>query len=72
MNDNRSNTDEATIKAAVSMLRKGHATVAEVAALFGRSRQIVTHWAARAGVDVPARRAAFLERQKGIALAKFR
>lgn len=62
MNDNRSNTDEATIKAAESMLRTGAATVAEVADLTGRSRQIVAHWARRAGIDPLTARRERLER----------
>jgi hypothetical protein len=63
MNDARSNTDAATIKAAESMLRTGAATVSEVAILAGRSRQLVTHWAARAGIDPVAARAERLARQ---------
>jgi predicted HTH domain antitoxin len=70
MNDARSNTDEATIKAAVSLMRKGHATLAETADLFGRSRQIVRHWAQRAGLDVAAARAAYLEHEKAKELAR--
>jgi hypothetical protein len=63
MNDARSNTDAATIKAALSMLRTGAATVAEVAELAGRSRQIVAHWAKRAGIDPIAARGERLARQ---------
>jgi predicted HTH domain antitoxin len=62
MNDARSNTDEATIKAAVALMRTGAATIAEVAELAGRSRQIVAHWARRAGIDATAARAARLQR----------
>jgi hypothetical protein len=47
MNDARSNTDEATIKA-----------------------QIVRHWAQRAGLDVAAARAAYLEHEKAKELAR--
>ena len=39
----QSTTDEATIKAALAMLRAGIATQAEVADLAGTSRQLVRH-----------------------------
>jgi hypothetical protein len=55
-------TDEATIKRALRLMRAGRATMAEVAHLAGTSRQLVAHWAQRAGVDPIAARRAYLER----------
>ena len=63
MNAMQSTTDEATIKAALAMLRLGIATQSEVAELAGTSRQLVRHWATRAGVDAPGARAEYLKRE---------
>jgi len=49
--------------AAVALLRRGVATLADIAWLTGASRQLVRHWAKQAGVDVLKRRSAYLERQ---------
>jgi hypothetical protein len=63
MNAMQSTTDETIIKAALAMLRIGIATQAEVAELAGTSRQLVRHWATRAGIDAPAARAEYLKRE---------
>lgn len=62
MNAMQTTTDAATIKAALSLLRSGRATAAEVAELAGTSRQLDRHWALRAGIDAPAARAEYLAR----------
>jgi transposase-like protein len=36
---------------ALRLLAEGHATLSEVAELAGTSRQLVRHWANRAGID---------------------
>lgn len=54
--------DDSTKRMAIYMLKNGHATPAEVANLFGRSRQIVLHWSK--GTDWRSARAARLARFK--------
>ena len=44
-------TSETKVRAAVAMLRLGLATQAEIAEVAGESRQLVRHWAKRAGID---------------------
>jgi hypothetical protein len=48
--------------AAVALLRRGVATLADVAWLTGASRQLIRHWARQAEIDATKRRAAYLER----------
>lgn len=43
--------DATTRRAALKLLRRGHATMAEIAELAGVSRQGVRDWAHRAGID---------------------
>lgn len=62
MNTENSRADERTIKRALQLMRTGRATQSEVAELAGRSRQIVRHWAQRAGIDPQAARQAYLAR----------
>ena len=63
MNAMQSKTDAKIIKAACGMLRAGLATPSEIAELADTSRQLVTHWATRDGIDAPATRAAYLNRE---------
>jgi hypothetical protein len=63
MNAMQSTTDEKTIKAALRMLRAGAATLSEVAELAGTSRQLVRHWAMRAGIDAGQARAKHLKKR---------
>lgn len=63
MNAMQSKTDEKIIKAAVALMRAGLATQGEVATLADTDRQLVRHWARRAGIDAPAARAAYLARE---------
>lgn len=49
--------------AALSLLRAGETTMAELAEVSGISRQLIRHWVLRAGMtadDLAARRAAYL------------
>lgn len=56
-------TSETKVRAAVAMMRAGIATQAEVAELAQESRQLVRHWAKRAGIDATETRRARLERE---------
>lgn len=56
-------TSETKVRAAVAMMRLGLATQAEVAELAGESRQLVRHWAMRAGIDATEARRARLARE---------
>jgi hypothetical protein len=49
-------------RAAVEILSEGLATHAEVARLAGVDRQLVRHWAMRAGINVSKSRAAWLRK----------
>jgi transposase-like protein len=49
-----------TRRAALEMLGEGLATLSEVARLAGVDRQLVRHWAMRAGINVTKSRAAWL------------
>jgi transposase-like protein len=49
-----------TRRTAVEMLGEGLATQSEVARLAGIDRQLVRHWAMRAGINVTKSRAAWL------------
>lgn len=55
-------TNEDTIRAvAIEMLASGLVTIAEVAELTGRSRQLIRYWATQSGIDVPRVRRAWLQ-----------
>jgi transposase-like protein len=47
-------------RAALEMVGEGLATLSEVARLAGVDRQLVRHWAMRAGINVTKSRAAWL------------
>jgi hypothetical protein len=49
-------------QAALALLREGRATLVEISALAGISRQGVRHWAITAGIDVQAARDRYLAR----------
>ncbi len=49
--------------AAISMARLGIATLAEIAALAGVSRQLVRYWALAEGIDIAKTRAAWLAKE---------
>jgi transposase-like protein len=51
-----------TRRAALEMLGEGLATLSEVARLAGVDRQLVRHWAMRAGINVTKSRAAWLSK----------
>jgi hypothetical protein len=57
-----SEIDEKDRALALELLAEGSATVSDVAFLLGQSRQIVHHWARRAGVDPIERREKYLRR----------
>ena len=57
------NTNDQTIKAALALLAHGRATMAETADLASTSRQLVRHWAKRAGIDPVVTRRQYLERE---------
>lgn len=63
MNAAKATTDETTIKAALRLLRRGEATLSEVADLAGRSRQIVRHWAKRSAIDATVTRSEYLKKK---------
>lgn len=54
--------NDSTKSAALHMLAKGEATLAEVAQLAQTSRQLVRYWAKRTGIDPGKARDAFLAR----------
>jgi transposase-like protein len=51
---------EQTRRAALEMLGEGLATLSEVARLAGVDRQLVRHWAMRAGINAAKARTAWL------------
>jgi predicted transcriptional regulator len=52
--------DATTRAAALKIMTKGHATIAEIAELVGISRQAVRMWAQRAEIDPVANRERYL------------
>jgi predicted transcriptional regulator len=52
--------DAATRAAALKIMTRGHATIAEIAELVGISRQAVRMWAQRAEIDPVENRATYL------------
>jgi transposase-like protein len=58
--DHSTVSSDETRRAALEMLGEGVATLSEVARLAGVDRQLVRHWAMRAGIDVGKTRAARL------------
>jgi predicted transcriptional regulator len=52
--------DATTRAAALKIMTKGHATIAEIAELVGISRQAVRMWVQRANIDVGANRKRYL------------
>jgi hypothetical protein len=58
--DNSTGEADQSKRAALEMLGEGLATLSEVARLAGVDRQLVRHWAMRAGINVTKSRAAWL------------
>jgi hypothetical protein len=58
--DHSTDFRDRTRRAALEMLGEGLATLSEVARLAGVDRQLVRHWAMRAGINVTKSRAAWL------------
>ena len=62
--------DATTRAAALKIMAKGHATIAEIAELVGISRQAVRMWAQRAKIDPVANRENYLSELWAKALAR--
>jgi transposase-like protein len=52
--------DDSTKAAALKLLASGQATVADIAALTGNSRQLIAYWALYAGIRATTTRAKYL------------